>query len=357
MRGTRLLLMVAIVGVLGASMLVKGSHADGKASLALTGQVTSAEEGAMEGVLVSAKKTGSTITTTVFTDEKGRYQFPASRLDPGHYTIRIRATGYDLAGPDAQDSEAVDIPANDPVTLDLKLRKTADLAAQLTNAEWLVSFPGTTEQKASVQNCSHCHTLEPVVRSHHDAAEFEKVLERMSHYTPESFPLMPQPHMPSRTGGGELNTEQQAQQQENRRKQAEYLATLNLSSSSQWSYALKAFPRVKGLGNRAGAGFRHHHVARAHQLGHVVDESEQQCRRGQALLLQAAAQLFVSSRDDDKLPLVGLPGESAHLLRQVPDPGSAAHHQDREPALIEPEAPAQSLFLARSGGSEPQVDR
>jgi streptogramin lyase len=57
--------------------------------------------------------------------------------------------------------------------------------------------------------------------------------------------------MPSRTGGGELKTEQQAQQQENRRKQAEYLATLNLSSSSQWSYALKPFPRVKGLGNRA----------------------------------------------------------------------------------------------------------
>jgi len=30
-------------------------------AVALTGQVTSAEEGAMEGVLVSAKKSGSTI--------------------------------------------------------------------------------------------------------------------------------------------------------------------------------------------------------------------------------------------------------------------------------------------------------
>ena len=47
----------------------------------------------MEGVLVSAKKTGSTITTTVVTDEKGRYQFPAVRLAPGHYAMRIRATG------------------------------------------------------------------------------------------------------------------------------------------------------------------------------------------------------------------------------------------------------------------------
>jgi virginiamycin B lyase len=245
MRRTRLLLSILIVGALGAAALIKRSSAETLGSAALTGQVTSAEEGAMEGVLVSAKKTGSTITTTVFTDEKGRYQFPAARIAPGHYVISVRATGYDLEGP-----HAADIPANDPVTLDLTLRKTKDLAAQLTNAEWLVSFPGTAEQKASIQNCSHCHTLEPVVRSHHDAAEFERVLERMSHYTPESFPLMPQPHIPSRTGGGELNTEQQAQAKENRRKQAEYLATLNLSATPQWNYPLQHFPRVKGLGDK-----------------------------------------------------------------------------------------------------------
>jgi len=251
MRRTRLLLTVMIVvGALGAATLITTplitrSYADSQGSVALTGQVASAEEGAMEGVLVSAKKTGSTITTTVFTDEKGRYQFPAARIAPGHYVISVRATGYDLEGPNA-----VDIPANDPVTLDLTLRRTKDVAAQLTNAEWLVSFPGTAEQKASIQNCSHCHTLEPVVRSHHNAAEFEQVLERMSHYTPESFPLMPQPHIPSRTGGGELNTEQQAQAKENRRKQAEYLATLNLSAAPQWNYPLQHFPRVKGLGDK-----------------------------------------------------------------------------------------------------------
>lgn len=246
MRTARFLLLILILGSISLAVLMRRASADNQTPLALTGKVTSAEEGTMEGVLVSAKKAGSTITTTVFTDANGRYGFPALRLSPGHYTIRIRATGYDLAGP-----ASVDLPANDPVTLDLKLRKTTDLAAQLTNAEWLMSFPGTAGQKSSIQNCSHCHTFEPIVRSHHDAAEFVRVLERMSHYTPESFPLMPQPHFGSRTGGGELNTEQQEQLQENRRKQAEYLATLNLSSSSQWNYALKAFPRAKGLGNKA----------------------------------------------------------------------------------------------------------
>ena len=43
---------------------------------ALTGQVTSAEEGPMEGVLVSAKRAGSTITITVVSDEQGRYSSP-----------------------------------------------------------------------------------------------------------------------------------------------------------------------------------------------------------------------------------------------------------------------------------------
>ena len=50
---------------------------------ALTGLVSSADEGPMEGVLVSAKKDGSTITITVVTDAEGRYSFPADRLAPG----------------------------------------------------------------------------------------------------------------------------------------------------------------------------------------------------------------------------------------------------------------------------------
>ena len=62
-----------ILGLLAAlSLLVP----DAIAQTALTGQVTSTEEGPMEGVLVSAKKAGSTITITVVSDEQGRYSFP-----------------------------------------------------------------------------------------------------------------------------------------------------------------------------------------------------------------------------------------------------------------------------------------
>ena len=62
----------------------------------LTGQVTSAEEGAMEGVVVSAKKDGSNITTSVITNAQGRYSIPAARVEPGQYSIDIRATGFEL---------------------------------------------------------------------------------------------------------------------------------------------------------------------------------------------------------------------------------------------------------------------
>src|SRR5215469_11806036 len=104
-------------------------HAPAETAAALSGQVSSAEEGAMEGVLVSARKDGSTITTTVVTDEKGQYSFSADRLEPGHYTITIRATGYDLSGPAAADVSAAGSKA------DIKLVKSKNLANQLTNAE------------------------------------------------------------------------------------------------------------------------------------------------------------------------------------------------------------------------------
>ena len=50
-------------------------------SPALTGKVLSDPEGPMEGVLVSARKNGATITVTVVSDAKGEYSFPVTRLD------------------------------------------------------------------------------------------------------------------------------------------------------------------------------------------------------------------------------------------------------------------------------------
>lgn len=235
---TRLALLAILVGysALGLPLAQSGG------ATALTGQVSSSEEGLMEGVLVSARKPGSTLTITVVSDERGRYAFPRTKLDPGQYTLSIRAIGYDLDG--SQSTSVVD---RQTTTADLKLRKTLDLAAQLSNAEWLDSFPGTDEQRASIRGCAHCHTLERVVRSKHDAPSFVSVIERMAGYPPLAFPLMPQRTPAPRIGGGAVDPERQQQAW---RRQAEYLSGLNLSAHPHWTYAFKTLPRPKGEATR-----------------------------------------------------------------------------------------------------------
>ena len=58
-------------GLLAAG-LISGSVCGGaQAQAALTGVVSSSDEGPMEGVLVSAKKEGSSITTTVVSGQQG----------------------------------------------------------------------------------------------------------------------------------------------------------------------------------------------------------------------------------------------------------------------------------------------
>ena len=207
----------------------------------LSGQVASAEEGPMEGVLVSAKKRGSTVTVTVVSDDGGNYSFPAAKLEPGQYSLRIRAIGYDLDRP-----VNVEVIPQLSAKLDLKLRKTEDLASQLSNGEWLASFPGTDQQKNAMLGCVGCHTIERVARSAHKADDFIHVtLPRMQGYVNQSIPQAPQLRR------GERRMEERGDQRvQVYRAMADFLASVNLSSGPQWSYALKTLPRPKGRSTR-----------------------------------------------------------------------------------------------------------
>ena len=207
-------------------------------SIALTGRVSSAEEGAMEGVLISARKAGSPMTITVVSDDQGRYRFPSSKLPAGEYSLRIRAVGYDLDGP-----ASVQVGAGNTTTADVRLRKAADAAATLSNAEWFASLPGTDQQKASIKNCTHCHTLERVMRSRGDVDAMVKVVERMSTYPQLAFPLMPQKLVAARVGGGEDPLERRL---EGWRRQAQYLSSVNLHSADSWNFSFKTHARPKG---------------------------------------------------------------------------------------------------------------
>ena len=83
--------------VAGAALLACACIAQAQ-SAAFTGRVTSAVEPRMEGVLVSARKAGATITHTVVTDASGKFDFAPAAPAAGRYTISIRATGFELDG-------------------------------------------------------------------------------------------------------------------------------------------------------------------------------------------------------------------------------------------------------------------
>ena len=223
---------------IAAAMPIAVPHgAPVSAPAGLSGQVTSNEEGAMEGVLVSARKQGSTIRVTVVSDERGRFSFPADRLSAGVYALNIRAVGYELDGP-----KAVEIAAEKPAIAELSLHKTKDLSSQLTDAEWLASIPGTEDQKKQLLGCTNCHTLERTLKSTHDANQFMDVLERMASYANQSFPLHPQrrvsaPNLVRRFGAGTDDL-------------ARYLATVNLSTATSWPFTLKTFRRPTGAATR-----------------------------------------------------------------------------------------------------------
>jgi hypothetical protein len=145
--------------VAGAAMLVMyaGSHSSlplrAQAGVALTGLVVSEEEDRMEGVVVTAHREGSPISISVVTDATGRFNFPESKLPDGDYLLKIRAIGYELVGP-----RGIDVRSGVAANAVIKVKQTKDLAAQLTNAEWLASMPGSDEQKKFLLSCNSCHS-------------------------------------------------------------------------------------------------------------------------------------------------------------------------------------------------------
>lgn len=222
---------VAAIAAVALLFLVSAmSSLRAQTGVALSGLVTSAEEGAMEGVLVSAKRPDAPITITVVTDSQGRYRFPAAKLPPGRYALKIRAVGYDLDG-----AGNATVAAGETATADLRLKKTADLPSQLTNTEWVMSMPGTAAQKRMVLDCTSCHTIFKIVSTRYTADDFVQIIPRMSAYAPGSTPLQPEHRM---------NTPRPRDPQQ-LRALAEFLANANLSNGP-WKYPLKTLPRPAG---------------------------------------------------------------------------------------------------------------
>jgi len=237
----RLLALVAAV-ILSSVFSFQAYSAE---SMALAGIVSSDKEPQMEGVLVSAKKVGGTITVTVVSDSHGRYAFPANRLQPGEYRLNARATGFDL-----EDPGVVTLAANKTKEANLKLQPTRDLTSQITNAEWLASAPGSDEDKKGVTCMVGCHQLAVVAKTKYDADALKVIMARMRNYAAASINEpgdwvnpVPLPYEEAERSEASQKTDARI---------AEYLSTINLSSSpnGKWNYEFKAFPRLKGASTK-----------------------------------------------------------------------------------------------------------
>ena len=227
--------VLAAVGAILMGLAFAGlGSAELPSSAALGGKVTSQAEGPMEGVLVGAKKMGATITTWVVSNADGQYTFPRDRMEPGKYNINMRAVGYALP------KTSVDVTSQ-PVQLDLRLdkvKRAKELGLQLTNTEWIMSAPGTEEQKSMLGRCTTCHTLQRILFSHFNAEELTQVALRMATHAnnssplhpwirPNAWPLRPQPVETASAIG-------------------KYFSSINLSTRDTFEYPLKTLPRPKG---------------------------------------------------------------------------------------------------------------
>jgi virginiamycin B lyase len=233
----------AIAGLGLLALPIAGSHpamAQNHGPAALAGTVSSPEEGKMEGVVVSAKRPGSTIMVSVSTNAQGQYSFPQDRLAPGPYDITMRAVGYTLK------PTVATIQSGGATQLDLALAKAAPdvLALQLSNSELLQSAPGTPAQKMAMLRCLDCHGLQRPFFSKDNASEMAFTVERMSAHSSNASPNFPFFNQ---------NASETLSRPPNKAETdlGAYIASINLSSGESWPYRVQTQPRPTGKSTQA----------------------------------------------------------------------------------------------------------
>jgi streptogramin lyase len=256
---SKIILAIALGSIAAGAMCSAAPHllAQTSDSVVLRGVVSSQQEGLMEGVVVSVRRDGANFTVSVVSDAQGKYSFPRSHVEPGKYSLTIRAVGYDLNAPGS-----VEITEGKTTNEDLKLEKTKDLASQLSSLEWAMSVPGTPEQKDKViyqtVSCAYCHAWERIIKSNHTPDEFVDLITRMQKYYTDGSAVSRdnrgrgQPGPPDQVAAADQNTIWGREPFGVPKKElAEYLATVNLSGGkTAWPFEMKTLPRPKGKATR-----------------------------------------------------------------------------------------------------------
>jgi streptogramin lyase len=143
----------------------------------LTGVISTPSGQKLEGVTVSAKMEGSTITTSVYTDEAGSYYFPM--LPAGKYRVWAQALGFETT------NSSVDLTAGRHRDLVLQPMTDAERRVRQLPSELLVAAlpEGTPDdariKKIFVNNCTACHAPGYVLQFRFDEAGWNKIINLM----------------------------------------------------------------------------------------------------------------------------------------------------------------------------------
>src|SRR6476646_6323069 len=79
----KILLTIAAAGFALVTFRATTADVAAQNGAALSGTVSSKEEGKMEGVVVNARRDGGISTVSVVTNKDGRYSFPRTHLEAG----------------------------------------------------------------------------------------------------------------------------------------------------------------------------------------------------------------------------------------------------------------------------------
>ncbi len=148
-----------------------------QADALLSGAIRTKDGAAMAGVTVSAKMDGSPITTTVFTDQTGRYYFPD--MPDGKYRVWAQAIAYDTG--------KSDVALNGAKVQDFTLHSFADFVRQLPGDEFLAALPEATADDARMKTfirktCTGCHTAAYPLQHKFDEVGWNSILEAMKRF-------------------------------------------------------------------------------------------------------------------------------------------------------------------------------
>jgi streptogramin lyase len=121
----------------------------------------------MEGVVVSARSSERTFTTSVYTDDRGNFVFPA--LEPGQYKVWAQAAGYEAGRAELK------LDANKETRQDFTLKTIGDFSSQMSGAEYVAALPSETfedkRMREILQNhCAACHPPSFILQNRFDKA-------------------------------------------------------------------------------------------------------------------------------------------------------------------------------------------